>query len=394
MICLCSNVLEKAVKRNSTNTQKNKKMDVELQKGGIDKIKETKKKEYKKISLSKCIKNIIGKKQLLSIDNTGKSVLFIVVRGEKEKMKFTFLNYHTREILSQWENEKIIGIPECVIVNDIPLLYDNNGNVFLLDKDYQVERELNVQKILKNAKISSYGEQRNFCVLPKSKQIIWYKTVLKKKLYCDVYSVSFDGKKLKRLKRLKGPEESLHKLNCITWLYNSKNENIVYFQGQYYKSNISHSEAYDCFGVFNWKKNKWRIYHDEKKEAVRMGEKMIFYDAQADKNAKSSGEIYILNKTEKNKKIKLMSDNESSGIYPSEDEKYIYTCEWIYDENIINPLVIIRKYDRKTQKLKGKYTSKKYMHKMVVLSKEEKDLIYMYYNKKLQLNYKIVKIRD
>lgn len=339
------------------------------------------------------IADIVKKKRLLLAQSVGANVFMLAMQNKQQTLEFAFINKKTTKLLSTWQDNRLHSVPEVVVVQDIPILYDNAGNVFLLDENYQIIKELKLFELLQTEElhISNDGEKRNYCVLPKKKKILWVEeTVFHKDVVYDIYTIGFNGKGKKRLERIYGPKKELHRLNGIYYLYNHTDENGFYFSGFYYDSKEIGAESLPCFGTFDLKKKKWDIYHQEKTMATRNGASMIFYDMAVTIEEESSGKVCLLNSNSQ-KTISLKHKNESSSVY-SGDDNCFYTCNKIYADDIKKPPTIrIQKYSLPNGNYLGSCKSETVPYYLIDLSEQEGFLSF-YFDSNGILSYELLKI--
>lgn len=334
------------------------------------------------------IASVAKKKRLLLAQSVDSDVFMLVMQDKQQGLELAFIHKKTAKVLSKWQDNRLTSVPEVVVVHNIPILYDRDGNVFLLDENYQIIKELKVFELLQTEElhIARDGEHRNYCVLPKKEKILWVEeTVSHNRMVCDIYSIEFDGTGKKRIERIK----DLPYLNGIYHLYNRTDENGFYFYGFYFDSEIS-EESLPCFGTFDLKKKKWDIYEQEKPNAIRNGTSMIFYDMAISVEEETSGEICLLNSNSQ-KTISLKHKNESSSVYSGDDHCF-YTCNKVYADDIKKPPTIrIQKYSLPNGNYLGSCKSETVPYYLIDLSEQEGFLSF-YFDSNGTLSYELLKI--
>lgn len=202
------------------------------------------------------------------------------------------------------------------------VFYGDNKKVIVVDQEFNVVDELTIKDKLVD------GIDRNYCVLPNEKKIVYTKEMLKNgEWYQEVNECDYNGKNKRQICRIEDAAKSVGEVNQITGLVVSKNEKILFFCGLYHKTTDVDETSFPCFGEINRDTGEVVSIQEEKSPGQLLGNKMMFVDGLREKGVSSSGYIICLDENGRQEKYLFDKKEESQEVIVSDGGNYYLSYE-------------------------------------------------------------------
>lgn len=273
----------------------------------------------------KQLNQVLAKGKTVAVLQEKNSLSF--VQKEQEKNKVYRLDLKTGGIEKTELSCSLTGRCEVQKTEGYVVFYLSGEKVVIMDRSFQFVDELTIKdKILD-------GMNRNFCVLPKDKKIVYTKERLKNgECYQEVNECDYSGQGKRQICRIEGAMKSVGELNRIGELIVSENEKILYFTGLYFKTKNENETSLPCFGKINRDTGKVTAVQEEKYFGQLMGNKMMFVDGLREKGITPSGYITCLDENGRQEKCSFQRKEESQEVIVSDEGNDYLSYEKMDDE--------------------------------------------------------------
>ncbi len=267
--------------------------------------------------------------QLQKLSETGEIVAveqnensLLCVQSGKDTTKFVVVDVKTGERVEKTLPFLLLGNIEIQQNDEYTVLYDVDQKVVVLNQDWDVVDSL----IIKDKILDGYG--RNYCVLPRSEKIVYFKEVLKNgEWYQEVNECNYKGNKKKQICRIEDVTKSVGEVNQLTELMVAENEKTLYFCGLYHKTANPDESSNPCFGSIDCTSGKVTAIQEEKTYGQLLKNKMMFMDGLREKGTPSSGYITCLDENGREEKYTVRRKEESQQVIVSDKETYYLSYE-------------------------------------------------------------------
>lgn len=198
------------------------------------------------------------------------------------------------------------------------VFYDEQEKAIVLDQEFNI-----IDKITIRNKMAD-GLDRNYCVLPGEKKIVYAKTVLKKgSWYQAVNECDYNGKDKRQICRIECDQsKNVGKVNEIIKLAVSEDEKTLFYSGLYFKTTDENEISSPCFGGISRDTGEVVSVQEEKYPSHLLGNKMIFVDGLKEKGVSSSGYISCIDGNGAQEKYSFRKKEESQEVIVSDGENY------------------------------------------------------------------------
>lgn len=208
------------------------------------------------------------------------------------------------------------------------VLYTNEKEVIVLDQDFHEVSELTIKDSFVD------GWNRNYCVLPGDKKIVYTKEKLKHgEWYQEVNECDYNGRNQRLICRIEDMGKSVGKVNRIAELAVSQHEKTLFFTGMYFKTNDKDETSLPCFGEINRDTGKVVSVQEEKNFGHLMGNKMMFVDGLREKGVSSSGYITCLDENGVKENYIFQKKDESQEVIVSDEGNFYLSFERMDNES-------------------------------------------------------------
>ncbi len=257
----------------------------------------------------------------------GESSLFFVQNGDGKDIVFC-LDIETGEF-KQKELPLVLGKRiEMQHTESYTVIYDDNRNVIVLDSGLNLVRQLRIKKKLLD------GWNRNYCVLPRAKKIVYTRDVRENgEWYQEINECNYAGKKNRQICRLiDNPQKSFGKTNELTDLFVPEDETALFFQGLYYTTADRDSPNAPCFGKVDRTSGDIVSVQEEKGRSLGFGNAMVFADGLQERGVVPSGYITCLDTQGNESRHTFRRKEESQEVAVSDRGTYYLSYETDDDE--------------------------------------------------------------
>lgn len=281
--------------------------------------------QQKPKEMIKQLNKILAKGENVAVVQEKNSLSF--VQKEQEKNKVYRWDLKTGGMEKKELSCSLTGRCEVQKTEGHIVFYISGEKVVIMDRSFQFVDELTIKdKILD-------GINRNFCVLPKDKKIVYTKERLKNgEWYQEVNECDYSGQNKRQICRIEGAMKSVGELNGIGKLTVSENEKILYFTGLYFKSKNENETSLPCFGEISCDTGKVTAVQEEKYFGQLMENKMMFVDGLREKGVTPSGYITCLDEKGVQEKCAFQRKEESQEVIVSDEGNYYLSYERMDDQ--------------------------------------------------------------
>lgn len=267
--------------------------------------------------------------QLCKLSETGEIVAakqndnsLLCVQRKEDAIKLVILDVKTGKMIEKKLSSVLLGRIEIEQTGEHIVLYDQNRNIIIMNQDLEIVDSLTI----KNKVVD--GVLRNYCVLPGSKKIVYFKEVLKNgEWYQEVNECDYSGKNKKQICRIEDVTKSVGKVNQLTQILVGESERALFFCGLYYKTANEDETSIPCFGVIELETGKITAVQEEKIYGQLMKNKMMFVDGLKEKGKPCSGYVTCLNENGEQEKYTFRNRVESQEVMVSDKETYYLSYE-------------------------------------------------------------------
>lgn len=261
--------------------------------------------------------------QLNQVSATGEIVAIV----QREDSLFCVQKEREKSIVYSWDlktGDKTKKELSCSLLgSDVQLtegyvvFYEDSEKAIVLDQKFSVVDEITIKD-----KIAD-GLERNYCVLPGEKRIVYTKEMIKNgEWYQEVNECDYSGKNKRRICRIEDAAKSVGKVNEITKLAVSNDEKNLFYSGLYFKAKDKNETSSPCFGEISRETGEVVSVQEEKSPCHLLGNKMIFVDGLREKGVSSSGYITCLDENGMQEKYSFRKKEESQEVSISDEGNY------------------------------------------------------------------------
>lgn len=263
----------------------------------------------------------------------------IVATVQEKNSFFIFVSKDEKNIIYHWNLENGKQIKRklgSILVGNIDVqknkgyyvFYDQNQKVVVTDANFKTLDIVNIKNSMLNG-----SSERNYCVLPGKKKIVYTREVLKGgQWYQEVIECVYKGKKKRQICKIEDVDKNIGKVNSISQLVPSEDEKDLFFTGLYFKTRNANETSSPCFGVINGQSGSITAVQEEKNLAHLMENTMVFTDGLKEKGVLSSGYITCLSETGTKKQYYLDKKEESQEVTVSDHGNYYIGYERFDDD--------------------------------------------------------------
>lgn len=313
-VCLCMAILLSGCEK-----QKQKEQPSVTSSSVFEQKKETKDKQKEKGVVEQLYK-LSETGEIVAIEHNDNSLLCVL--REKDTIKIIVMDVKTGEQIDKKLSSMLLGRIEIEQTGEYIVLYDQNQNVVIVNQDLEIVDSFTI----KNKWVD--GVCRNYCVLPRSKKIAYFKEVLKNgEWYQEVNECDYKGKKKKQICRIEDVTKSVGKVNQLTQLLVGKSEKALFFCGLYYKTANEDETSIPCFGVIELETGKITAVQEEKIYGQLLKNKLMFVDGLKEKGKPCSGYVTCLTENGNQEKYTFRNKEESQEVMVSDKEAYYLSYE-------------------------------------------------------------------
>lgn len=272
------------------------------------------------VSLQQSIDSYCAEYRIYSMQAISEEMLLIEYRNENDT-KAVLFQVENGTVMKEISLKDSVGSLSVYAVDTNVLLYTDNL-VYILDDKYDVNEQVEIDKI---ELLKRQTARRNYCVVPKEKNIYYYKEDIDENgVYTELSRCDYNGDKNEVLAKLYGPEKNCNYLNGFCSLFCSKEQTVLFFTGYYLENSDSGGQAKPCIGRYDIETGKFTVDHKSKESCNITSQGALFYDGEMEYAKQSTGKVVLMDEKEE-KEIKLLHKEESQIIYASEYTENFYT---------------------------------------------------------------------
>ena len=319
--------------------------------------------QKKESVIEKCIRD----SNVCSVTPLGKGILAIIIENKDNIITCDFVDMKSDRIVAKVSE---LGFDRNMTIEGYDkgcTIYTSAGQVYVLDKEYKVQDKIDASKYI------SYSEQRKYVVSPSAQKIISCEEK-EDKVFQEIVSMDYDGKKRRVLRKIYNPNKNHNELNQIVEIKLARNEKSIFINGLYYEHVRSGEKSKVCIGTINLEDGSSNIYKDQLSYFTVFENKAVYYDGMADFQEKSSGKIKLIYDDNKVEDIKFNEKWKSQEIFFSDSGNYILTYG---DDEIGATKTIISIYNIKTKEKVGDIEFQNKLYDIAVC--EKKKIVYGFY---------------
>lgn len=249
------------------------------------------------------------------------TLLLQCMNRESEEYVYYILEYGEGEEILRPITIPLVGTVDCYTYEDSVVLYDTGNHVIVMNRQLETLNEITVPEEIHP--IRNFGDKRNYCILPRSQKIIYYKQVTGDEFYVGLFEADYTGKEEQLVYRLDGPETNLNFLNGFSEICPGYSQKGVFFTGVYYESIESQSK--DCVGYLDLESKEITVRKTESNRMELSSDGAVFFDGYRENDSEYAGKLLFIDETGDVSWLVTKKGNESERVTGGTDG-YILTC--------------------------------------------------------------------
>ncbi len=276
------------------------------------------------LDLNKLVKDIQNSNRIETIHTIKDNALLIISRKEKslDEMVFTFIDINESKVLAEWSNNSVQRPFEIYNYEDEIIIYDSASCIYSIDYNFNIKYVIDMNT---NEQLGTYGTERNYCILPKQKKVVFYKSVIDENGFnCILFACDYDGNNEEEILKLEQSEKNVGLLNGFKSIIASYDETCIYFVGFFMNTFRAGEEGKDCFGVIRLNDKSIQVEKSKVQQCWELFQKgIIFFNGSQEFEEDLSMEIIYFLGNER-RTFFLAEKHDSEFVTVSEDGLYLY----------------------------------------------------------------------